>query len=287
MPSRGEHTPFSCEVVCQKGAGVSWPSGKTAAAARVGVWPLVAVVLGLLALALAPEPIAQPSTPDEAGQALAGELRGQRPAEPFISGGILRTRDSRGKWGQPTPVHLAIMLRAEDWQTRYLALATNQVPFESLTVTSAERSPNRYEYARTDVAGSPVPEAVTLTGDAAAIAFAGSEFWLSDLGLEFLHWPQQRVLRHEMRKGRSCRVLESLNPNPNPTNYARVLSWVDIEHLGLLRAEAYDRDNRLLKEFSIGSFKKVEGRWQLKSMEIRNEKTDARTRLEFDLELDD
>jgi len=179
------------------------------------------------------------------------------------------------------------VLGADDWQTRYLALATNQVPFESLTVTCAERSPNRYEYARTDVAGSPVPEAVTLTGDAAAIPFAGSEFWLSDLGLEFLHWPQQRVLRHEMRKGRSCRVLESLNPSPNPTNYARVLSWVDIEHLGLLRAEAYDRDSRLLKEFSIGSFKKVEGRWQLKSMEIRNEKTDARTRLEFDLELDD
>jgi hypothetical protein len=90
-----------------------------------------------------------------------------------------------------------------------------------------------------------------------------------------------------MRKGRSCKVLESLHPTPAATNYARVLSWIDGEHRGILRAEAYDRDRLLIKEFSIGSFKKVDGRWQLKSMEIRNETTDARTRLEFDLEIED
>ena len=52
----------------------------------------------------------------------------------------------------------------------------------------------------------------------------------------------------------------------------------------LIRAEVYDSENRLLKEFSVGSVKKVRGRWELKDMEIRNEQTDSLTRLEFDLD---
>jgi hypothetical protein len=246
-------------------------------------------ILLLVALSALMEPglAAQRSTPDEEGQALAAELRTEQPTEALTTAGLLRVRDPNGKWGEAIPVRLEITPGTGYWQTRYLALTTNQVPFETLIVTRSDGAPTRYDHTRAGEPGRPTGAAVTLTGDAAAIPFAGSEFWLSDLGLEFLHWPQQRVLRHEMRKGRSCKVLESLNSSSSATNYARVLSWIDIEHRGILRAEAYDRDRRLLKEFSIGSFKKVDGRWQLKSMEIRNEKTDARTRLEFDLEVED
>ncbi|MCZ7637014.1 MAG: hypothetical protein M5U12_13825 [Verrucomicrobia bacterium] len=55
---------------------------------------------------------------------------------------------------------------------------------------------------------------------------------------------------------------------------------------GFLRAEAFGPDQRRLKEFNIGSFKKVDRRWQLKSMEIRQVEADTRTRLEFDLEVE-
>jgi len=249
--------------------------------------PSIQIVLGSLALAIVPVPAAQRLTPDQEGQELAAELRNQRPAEALTTGGVLRIRDPHGKWGEAVPVRMEITLGADYWQTRYLALTTNQVPFETLIVTRADPLPTRYDRSCAAGPSTPASAAVTLTGEAAAVPFAGSEFWLSDLGLEFLQWPQQRVLRHEMRKGRSCKVLESINPVPSATNYARVLSWIDLEHRGILRAEAYDPDRRMLKEFSIGSFKKVGGRWQLKSMEIRNEKTDARTRLEFDLEIED
>lgn len=244
-----------------------------------------------LAIAIAFVPglaLSAEQTPAEAeGRLLAAELRSQRPEEPLSSGGVLRTRDPYGKWREAIPVRLEITPRAEYWQTRYLALGPGQDPIETLTVTHAEGAPTRYDHSRALGTAVGASDAVTLTGDAASIPFAGSEFWLSDLGLEFLDWPGQRVVRSEMRKGRSCKVLESLNPNPSSTNYARVLSWIDIEHRGILRAEGYDRERRLLKEFSIGSFKKVQGRWQLKSMEIRNEETDARTRIEFDLEIED
>ena len=55
---------------------------------------------------------------------------------------------------------------------------------------------------------------------------------------------------------------------------------------GLLRAEAFDAKGRLVKEFNIRSFKKVDGRWQLREMEIVTLDRDSRTRLEFELTVD-
>jgi hypothetical protein len=82
--------------------------------------------------------------------------------------------------------------------------------------------------------------------------FAGTDFWLADLGMEFLHWPSSALLRKEMRRGRSCKVLESTNPQLGKGAYGRVRSWIDSESAQLIRAEAYDSENRLLKEFSPG-----------------------------------
>ena len=61
----------------------------------------------------------------------------------------------------------------------------------------------------------------------------------------------------------------------------------DTEKGGLIRAQAYSADGNLLKEFEIKNIKRVEGRWQLKAVGIRNEQTDTNTRLEFDLEIKD
>ena len=90
-------------------------------------------------------------------------------------------------------------------------------------------------------------------------------------------------MKHEMRRGRPCKVLESMNPNPSTNGYLRVVSWIDNETLGIVHAEACDTDGRLLKEFDPRSFKKVDGQWELQDMEIRNVQTGSRTRLEFDL----
>ena len=84
-----------------------------------------------------------------------------------------------------------------------------------------------------------------------------------------------------MKRGRSCEVLESTNPNPSTNGYSRVVSWIDNETLGIVHAEAYDFKNKLLKEFDPKSFKKVNGQWELQEMEIRNDQTGSRTRLEF------
>ena len=113
-----------------------------------------------------------------------------------------------------------------------------------------------------------------------------SDFSFADLGLEFFHWPQQKVLPKttNLKRGRDYTLLESTNPNPSTNGYSRVLSWIDKETGGILEAEAYDADGKLLKEFAPKSFKKINGQWELQEMEIRNVQTGSRTRLEFDLQ---
>ncbi|MGD0538965.1 MAG: outer membrane lipoprotein-sorting protein [Verrucomicrobiota bacterium] len=242
---------------------------------RAGAW-LLACLAAVLAGA------AEETTPTAEGQALAAELRLQRPSENLDTAGVLHTRDANGKWTAPVTVHFTTQMGADTWQSIYEALDGHSNVTETLIVTHAPPRPNGYVYLRTTGGASG-----KLNSSETALPFAGSEFWLGDLGLDFFDWPQQRIAKREMRKGRSCRVLESVNPDPKNGTYGRVLSWIDVEHKKLVRAEAYDTAGNMVKEFSIGSVKKVGGYWQLKSMEIRNARTDARTRLEFDLQIPD
>ncbi|MHB9007696.1 MAG: outer membrane lipoprotein-sorting protein [Limisphaerales bacterium] len=252
-------------------------SFRTALALRLACFSLMAGAVGGSAAAAGGKTAAQQ------GEELVRELRELRPIE---GGGMLRLRNPDGKWTAAIPVKVGVDETAGSWTANYEAFGPDGRVSETLAIMHETGKPRVYLHAA--ATGGPR----RLTGDEASVPFAGSEFWLSDLGLEFLQWPEHRVVKREMRKGRSCRVVESINPNPGQGGYARVLSWVDVEHRGILRAEAYDADRRLVKEFSIGSFKKVPGedgesRWQLKSMEIRNEQSDARTRLAFDLSLRD
>lgn len=223
-------------------------------------------------------------SPEEEGRTLAAELRARPPA--FNTSGTLRRREVSGRWLPPVPVRLDVYEAGTGWRSVYQVFDATSAVVETLVIQHEATGPSRYELVTTRP-GSGTTTTTTLTGSEAGVPFAGSDFWLEDLGLEFLRWPGQRVVKTEMRKGRNCRVLESTPARPPATGYARVLSWVDLEKGGLLRAEAFDPAGRLLKEFSVGSFKKIEGAWQLKSMEIRNDQTDARTRLEFDLEIPD
>lgn len=216
------------------------------------------------------------------GQELAAELRVQPP--PFNTGGVLRRREPSGKWLPPLPVRLDVYEASPGWRAVYQAFEPTGAVTQTLVVHYAPDGSTRYEFTVLEPGGGRV-EVRYLSGDEAVLPFADSDFWLVDLGLEFLRWPYQRVLRSETRKGRPCRVLESRPARVRPDNYARVLSWVDREYRGLLRAEAYGADGRMWKEFSIGSFKKVQGNWLLKQMEMRDARTDSRTRIEFDLEI--
>lgn len=206
-----------------------------------------------------------------AGRELAQQLCSLRPETPFTNTGKLFIRISRKqKW--ETSYRCFVSMTATNWTSHYSA-ARGTNALSGFSVEHRDGQPNIYR----DEAGQ------IISGSQLDVAFAGSDFWISDLGLEFFHWPEQRVLKWEMKRSFGCKVLESKNPNPTPGSYARVLSWVHDETGGLIQAEAYDLRGKLLKEFRPTETEKVNGRRELKEMEIENAQTGSITRLEFDL----
>ena len=212
--------------------------------------------------------------PDRDGQELAAKLRAVVPEANSSFGGMFKIT-SRDDTVWFVPIASDISVTPTNWVVTYRSMPTNGAPKETLTITHAAAQPSRYVH----VIGTGSTTAAPLHA-----TFAGSDFWLIDLGLEFFHWPKQRRLRHEMSNSRSCYVLESIDLKATDAGYARVLSWVDIEYNGIIRAEAYDRAGKKVKEFKIDSFRKVDGRYQLESMKIRSRATGQETELKFDLQ---
>lgn len=207
----------------------------------------------------------------ELGRELATQLRSARPDANFTNTGKLFIRASRKqKW--TVNYTCRVTVTATNWTSYYAATRdTNALP--GFSVEHRDGQPNVYR----DDAGK------TLSSSQLDVSFGSSDFWISDLGLEFFHWPEQRVLKWEMKRSFGCKVLESKNPNPTATNYSRVLSWIHDDTGALIQAEAYDSRGKLLKEFRPTETEKVNGRHELKEMEIENVQTGSSTRLEFDL----
>lgn len=245
-------------------------------------WITLAAVMAMTGPAI-PADTTAPGEAVPEGRALAAELRGQKPVQNLTNTGVLRMRDARNR-RRELPVTVTTLVDDKGWQVVYQATDPSRGSLETLVVRRQGDERPQYEVASRAAgeAAAPPPRAVTES----SVSFAGSDFWLCDLGLEFLSWPVQKVVKREISNGRMCWALDSVNPGTN--GYASVRSWIDAEYHALLRAEAYDSQRRKVKEFSTGSFKQVttaDGRemWFLKDIRIRDELHDTRTDLVYQL----
>jgi hypothetical protein len=218
-----------------------------------------------------------------AGQDLAAALCSMRPVEDADWRGVMKI-SGRGHQTLAIPVTCRTTTGESAWTVTYTTGATNSVVAEKLVINFSTNAPPQYLYSRAASPGAPLGEARHLSGAEADIPLGGSDFWLSDLGFEFYHWPDQNRLKGEMRRGKPCFVLQSVNPHPAVGGYGRVKVWIEKESGAPLQAETYGADGKVLKEFELGSVKKVNDRYQLKDMEIINYQTGSRTRLVFDLD---
>ena len=233
-------------------------------------------LLPIVALLLTTAAVQQPSqgvtlTPEEAarqGHALATQILGEKPPENFINTGVMTIRDSRNKRTR-IPIKFEVITTPSNWLSHYRGGST------VATVIHNGSQPNEYQLR--------APDGTTnmLSANQANTPFVGSDFSIADLGLEFLHWPVQNLTKKEMKRSRSCNVLESVNPHPVPGGYSRVVSWLDIQSTnGIIYAEAYDYRGKELKEFIPK--KVIHG--QLAEMEIDNVQADSRTTVDFDVD---
>jgi hypothetical protein len=252
---------------------------------------LQSLLLPALALLLigAMEPVPQPKPIDPVEGAKMGRALVEKillaQQQNFTNRGVLQIRD---KSRAQTSIPIQFEVQATPATTRNIF---RTIPGKedgrswSLIVTHDGLKPNVYEYAiHSPGAVNPGISVKTTNAPPITETFAGSDFALVDLGLEFFHWPDQRVTKNQIRKGRACKVLESVNPKPTADSYARVVTWIDNDTSGIVHAEAYGlKDkNKPLKEFDPQNFTQVEGQWQIEQMEISNHQNGSRTRIVFD-----
>lgn len=247
------------------------------------IWATIVCLVCCLALRAAEAP-----SPDQLaeGQQLAQQLRQTHPpeGESEVHGTLIISHDGK----RHVPVVCRTIVHGGVWQTIYESQSGDGIPAERLVITRNAGGRNQYAYARAASVGAPAPEPRPIATEQAYVPFAQSDFWLTDLGLEFIFWPQQVRLKGELRLGRDCFVLRS--ENRTAPQIVRIKSYIDKESVsqgtpGILVAEGFDERNKLVKEFSLhgSSFKKVNGQLKLERMEIRNAKTRSQTVLKFDL----
>jgi len=219
------------------------------------------------------------------GCALAAELLAQQPERDSTNSGVLEIHESTGQ-RRLVPMRFKVVTGQTNWLSIYEAMtnASTESAGVRLTVVHTQGQPNEYWLSAIVPAEAIFQGRHSVSGNRTMIPFAGSDFWIEDLGLEFLHWPEQRLLKKEMRRGQSCEVLESINPNTAAGAYSRVVSWLEIESPhGIVHVDAYDSRNQLLKEFDPKKLEKHDGQWQPEKLEIRNRQTGSRTYIEYDL----
>lgn len=221
-----------------------------------------------------------PEDPVAAGKELVSKLLCMQPAEGVTNIATLAIRPKNGT-EVSVPLRIEVSVTDSNWTTTYIPnyKAANQSARFSITKTSD--APNEYRVQTSDGCS---PAVQSLSGQDAVLPLANSDFSLADLGMEFLHWPVQRLLKKEVRRSQSCDKLESIAPPGWTKGYVRVLSWFDIDTGGPVIIEAYDAKGRMVKEFKPNDFKKVNGQYQVEEIEMNSFQPRSRSSIRFDLE---
>lgn len=91
--------------------------------------------------------------------------------------------------------------------------------------------------------------------------------WI-DLSMAYLWWPGGETVGTDRIRGRSCYII--LLPSPDRAkgiiNHTRI--WIDPKVNMLLKTEAYNRKNELTRKMTVESFKKIDGVWFIKDVNI-------------------
>lgn len=256
--------------------------------------------IGLLSLCLLFQPVswtwAAQRNPDMQAPRPIPPAEGRRAAAELL-GNLLKLKPSENGTEQllvkitagddarkEVPVTFSIVVSATNFLNIYEASGQGDSSMK-LTIVHAEGQPNEYLLSQPASAA-----ARKLNASQLMTPFAGSDFWIVDLGLEFLHWPDQRITKKQMRKNLFCDVLESVDPHPVAGGYSKVVSWVAAnrpDDVVIVHADAYDQSGKLLKQFDPKKVRKVNGAWELAEMEILNRQTHSSTRIEFNYSPDE
>src|SRR5262245_3265303 len=135
-----------------------------------------------------PPPL-DPVEAEHKGRALVADLLAQKPAQNSTNTGLMKIRNAEGS-RREISITFEIRSESDDWLNLYQTSPSQNIPGEKLEIVHSDSRPNQYVLLKS-TAGASSASPQKLTGDQTMIPFAGSDFWVADLGLEFLHWPRQ------------------------------------------------------------------------------------------------
>jgi hypothetical protein len=86
----------------------------------------------------------------------------------------------------------------------------------------------------------------------------GSDFSFEDLNLAFcLYWSRREFAGEEITRGQTCYRVEFKAAKDAPSQYARVVSWIEKSRRALVKTEAFDADGARVRSFSVAALRKV------------------------------
>lgn len=254
-----------------------WRTSRMLGQAASGPWLAVAIWVSSVTWVLAAGPAGQEASqpgPEAQGLEWARRLRTVAPEQASTNRAILRIRGREGR--RQVPVTVITRPGGDRWEVEYRVGGDEaKEPREVRTIFYSTGGPPRFEVKPAE-ASTSLADGAKKAGD---LALGGSDFQLKELGMEFLHWPEQRLRGRELSNGRWCQVLESRSGKAEGP--ASVRSWID-EKLGVvLSAEVYDARNLRLKQFSITQFREQGDRWTC-SVSMVDDQRGTKTELSFD-----
>ncbi|HTS17305.1 MAG TPA: outer membrane lipoprotein-sorting protein [Verrucomicrobiae bacterium] len=188
--------------------------------------------------------LADSATTNQTAQAILERVLANRPQKDF-------SLKARLFVGDADPVPVEILVENTPGETRTLYRGSNT---EALIVQPVHGEPRFY-----------LRGVGELTGNQRTRSLLGSNFTYYDLGLAFLRWPNPKLLEGEDRvRGRDCFAIET---RADGQPYARVKLWIDKEYYALLKAEAFDANDNLVRRFAVTSFKRIADVWVPRGME--------------------
>ena len=111
--------------------------------------------------------------------------------------------------------------------------------------------------------------------------FMGSDFTYNDMSMRNVDEEKHQLLREENLAGHRCWVVQSI-PNDKDEIYTRRVTWIRQDCLMAVKAEYYDKLNKLHRRLSISNIDKVQGFWTMHLMQMENVQTGHKTIIRMD-----
>ena len=106
--------------------------------------------------------------------------------------------------------------------------------------------------------------------------FMGSDFTYDDMSTRSVDEEKHTFLREETLDGSRCWVVESV-PYAKDGIYTRRITWIRQDCLIPVKAEYYDKLNKLHRSLTISNIEKVQGFWTMHFMQMINVQTGHQT----------